>query len=140
MDKKILIGIIIAVVILGAVAFGFAMNKKETAPTIQIGSGKTLVVYYSAQSHTKAVAEKVAQNLNVDTFEIIPEDEYTSEDLNWTNSNSRVSREHNDESLRNIKLVSDKVDNWESYDTVLIGYPIWWRNCSMASRYICKSK
>lgn len=59
-------------------------------------------------------------------FEIIPENIYTSEDLDWTDENSRVSREHNDESLRNVKLKDTKVDNWESYDTVLIGYPIWW--------------
>ena len=51
---------------------------------------------------------------------------YTSDDLNWTNSNSRVSREHNDESLRDVKLKNTKVNNWEDYDTVLIGYPIWW--------------
>ena len=87
---------------------------------------KTLVVYYSAQNHTKTVAEKIAKNLNADTFEIIPEEVYTSNDLNWNDSNSRVSREHNDESLRNVKLTNTKVDNWEDYDTVLIGYPIWW--------------
>lgn len=46
--------------------------------------------------------------------------------MDWTNSDSRVSREHNDESLRNIKLKETKVNNWEEYDTVLIGYPIWW--------------
>lgn len=51
---------------------------------------------------------------------------YTTEDLNWTNNNSRVSKEHNDESSRNVKLTTTKVDNWEDYDTVLIGYPIWW--------------
>ena len=88
--------------------------------------GKTLVVYFSAQSHTKAVAEKIAQNLDADIFEIEPEEEYTSDDLNWNNSNSRVSREHNDESLRDVKLKTTKVDNWDEYDTVLIGYPIWW--------------
>lgn len=56
----------------------------------------------------------------------MPEQVYTSEDLNWTNDDSRVSREHEDESLRAIKLVSSKVDNRDEYDTILIGYPIWW--------------
>ncbi len=66
------------------------------------------------------------QCLNADTFEIVPEDIYTSDDLNWSDNNSRVSREHDDESLRNIKLKNTKVNNWENYDTILIGYPIWW--------------
>ena len=95
-------------------------NKEEKS------NKKILVVYYSAQSHTKAVAEKIAQNLNADIYEIIPEEIYTDSDLDWTNSDSRVSREYNDESLRNIKLKETKVNNWEEYDTVLIGYPIWW--------------
>lgn len=88
--------------------------------------GKTLVVYFSAQGHTEEVAHKIAENLGADIFEIEARDEYTSEDLDWTDSNSRVTREHEDESLRNIELVSTTVDNWEEYDTVLIGYPIWW--------------
>ena len=97
-------------------------TNKETSNN----GSKILVVYYSAQNHTKTVAEKIAQNLNANIFEIVPEDIYTSDDLNWNNSDSRVSREHNDESLRDVKLKNTKVDNWEDYDTVLIGYPIWW--------------
>ena len=50
----------------------------------------------------------------------------TDDDLDWTNDDSRVSREHDDESLRDVDLVSTSVDNWDSYDTVFIGYPIWW--------------
>ena len=96
-------------------------NKEEKS------NKKILVVYYSAQSHTKAVAEKIAKNLDADIYEIIPEEIYNDSDLDWTNSDSRVSREHNDESLRNIKLKETKVNNWEDYDTVLIGYPIWWK-------------
>lgn len=87
---------------------------------------KILVVYYSAQSHTEAVAKKIANNLDADIFEIVPKDVYTSDDLNWSNDKSRVSREHNDESLRNVELETTKVDNWNNYDTILIGYPIWW--------------
>ena len=87
---------------------------------------KILVVYFSAQNHTKSVAERIAKNLNADIFEIVPEDVYTSDDLNWNNSNSRVSKEHDDEFLRNVKLKNTKVNNWEEYDTILIGYPIWW--------------
>ena len=101
-------------------------NKNEGNETTGNNTKKTLVVYYSAQSHTKAVAEKIANNLNADLFEIVPEDIYTEDDLDWTDNNSRVSREHNDESLRDVKLKNTKVNNWNDYDTVLIGYPIWW--------------
>ena len=87
---------------------------------------KTLVVYYSAQGHTEEVANKIANNLGADVLEIVPVNEYSSEDLDWTDSNSRVSREYEDESLRNVELTSITVDNWDEYDTVLIGYPIWW--------------
>ena len=57
---------------------------------------------------------------------ITPVEPYTSDDLNWTNSSSRVSREHDDESLRDIALTEITPADWDSYDTVLIGYPIWW--------------
>lgn len=63
---------------------------------------------------------------NADLFEIVPTEVYTSDDLNRTNKNSRVSRKHDDESLRDVSLTTTKVENWESYDTVFIGYPIWW--------------
>lgn len=90
------------------------------------GSGKTLVVYYSASGNTERVSKAAAEAAGADLFEIVPVEPYTSEDLNWTNDNSRVSREHNDESLRDVELTSTEVANWDSYDTVLIGYPIWW--------------
>lgn len=102
------------------------MNTDNTTNPATSSNKKTLVVYYSAQTHTKAVAEKIAENLNADIFEIIPEQLYTSEDLDWTNNNSRVSKEHDNESLRHVRLAKEKVDKWENYDTVLIGYPIWW--------------
>ena len=136
MNKKV-IGLIIAIIVIIVAVAGFALyrnvvntettanNSEESQSTSKSGD-KILVVYYSAQNHTKSVAEKIAKNLNADTFEIVPEEVYTNDDLNWTNSNSRVSREHNDESLRDVKLKNTKVDNWEDYDTVLIGYPIWW--------------
>lgn len=89
-------------------------------------SGKVLVVYYSASGYTKQAAEYVAQAADGDLFEIVPKEVYTSDDLNWTNSNSRVSTEHNNPDQREVELVSTRVDNWDEYDTVFIGYPIWW--------------
>lgn len=144
MNKKIIIGIVgiivLALVILGIVMAQNSNNQSNTLATnreknniqvvgenqVSTNNGKVLVVYFSAQSHTKTVAEKIANNLNADIFEIIPEEVYTSADLDWNDSNSRVSKEHNDESLRNVKLKNAKVDHWEDYDTILIGYPIWW--------------
>ena len=87
---------------------------------------KVLVVYYSASGNTKRVAEDIAEAASGDLFEIVPTEVYTSDDLNWTNSDSRVSREHDDESLRDVELVTTEVENWDDYDTVFIGYPIWW--------------
>ena len=98
----------------------------ETEPEIQPETGKTLVVYYSASGNTKRVAEDIAEAADADLFEIVPTEVYTSDDLNWTNSNSRVSREHDDESLREVPLTTTEVPDWDSYDTVFIGYPIWW--------------
>lgn len=89
-------------------------------------SGKTLVVYYSATGNTKAVAEMIAEETNGDLFEIEPQYPYSNEDLNWTDENSRVTREYENEDERNVELVSTTVDNWEDYGTVFVGYPIWW--------------
>ena len=92
----------------------------------QTTGSKTLVVYFSASGSTKAVAETIADELDADIFELVPTQPYSSDDLNWTVNGSRVNREHDDESLRDIALVADSVDNWDEYDTVFIGYPIWW--------------
>ena len=85
-----------------------------------------LVVYYSASGNTETAANYIAQVTGGDIFEITPAEPYTSDDLNWTDDNSRVSREHEDESLRDVELTTTEVENWDSYDTVFIGYPIWW--------------
>ena len=79
-------------------------------------NGKILVFYYSATGSTKAVAQTIADTANADLFEITPVDPYTSDDLNWTDDNSRVS----------VELTKTTPDNWEQYDTVFVGYPIWW--------------
>lgn len=92
--------------------------------------GKTLVVYYSASGNTEEVAQYIADETNGDLFEIQPVDMYSSADLDWTDENSRVCREYQNPDLRNIELVSTDVANWNSYDTVFIGYPIWWGEAS----------
>lgn len=151
MNKNVLIGIIAVLVVAVLAVGGYILlsgnsdetnnnnnnnvnNGNNTSNDTQnegndntgVSGSNILVVYFSAQGHTEAVSEQIAENLGADLFEIVPTDEYTSDDLNWTDSDSRVSREHDDEALRDVELVSTTVDNWEDYDTILIGYPIWW--------------
>ena len=87
------------------------------------GSGNVLVVYYSATGNTQEAANLISEATGGDLFELEPVQPYTDDDLDWTDDNSRVTREHEDESLRDVELVSTTVENWDSYDTVFIGYP-----------------
>ena len=103
-----------------------AKQPQDAQGTDPGNAGKVLVAYYSAQNHTKHVAETVADELGADIFEIVPEQVYSDSDLDWTDPNSRVSQEHDDESLRDVPLAQTTPDGWEGYDTVIIGYPIWW--------------
>ena len=151
MNRKVIIGIV-AVLIIAVVAvlgYSFLSNDSDdnnvnnnttnnnsnnnsttdenvTDDNIGSGTGKTLIVYYSATGNTKEVAEEMAEDLNADIFDIVPSIPYTDEALDWTDDSSRVSREYNDESLRDVELETTTVPLWDSYDTVLIGYPIWW--------------
>ena len=108
-----------------SVSSSSAAASSEAASTVTT-TGKTLVVYFSATGTTQGVAQTIADTVGTDLFEVVPSDPYTSDDLNWTNNDSRVSREHNDEGLRAVALESTDVDGWDDYDTVFIGYPIWW--------------
>lgn len=101
------------------------LEETEAADTESTG-GKTLVVYYSASGNTENVSNVIAKTLGADLFELEPVEPYSNDDLNWTNDDSRVTREHENEDERDVELVSATVDNWSEYDTVFIGYPIWW--------------
>lgn len=101
-------------------------EEPSSQPETEGEVGETLVVYYSATGNTEQVANYIADITGGDLFELEPAEPYTSDDLDWTNDNSRVSQEYYDESLRDVELVADTVENWDSYDTVFIGYPIWW--------------
>ena len=105
---------------------GVTGSEAEGGDAEADAQGGTLVVYYSATGNTEAVASYIAEYTDGDLFELEPVEPYTDDDLNWTDDNSRVTREHEDESLRDVELVADTVENWDSYDTVFIGYPIWW--------------
>lgn len=99
---------------------------EETAPADETAGGSVLVAYFSAIGNTEAAADYIADALGADTFEITPAEPYTSDDLNWSDEDSRVSREHEDPSLQTVELAETTPENWDSYDTVFIGYPIWW--------------
>ena len=101
-------------------------EEPSSQPETEGEAGGTLVVYYSATGNTEQVANYIADITGGDLLELEPVEPYTSDDLDWTDDNSRVSQEYYDESLRDVELVADTVGNWDSYDTVFIGYPIWW--------------
>lgn len=89
-------------------------------------AGKTLVVYYSATGNTENVANYIATATDGDLFKLEPVEPYSDDDLNWTDDNSRVVREHDNPDERDVALVKSTVENWDEYDTIFIGYPIWW--------------
>ena len=85
---------------------------------------KILVSYFSASGNTKKVALNMSNALNCELFEIVPVEKYTDEDLNWMNKNSRSSLEMADKSSR--PAIVSKVENLNDYDTIIIGFPVWW--------------
>ena len=89
-------------------------------------AGNILVVYFSATGNTETAANYIAEATGADVFALEPVEPYTDEDLNWTDENSRVVYEHDNPDDRAVALVADTVENWDQYDTVFIGYPIWW--------------
>lgn len=121
--KKFLI--VLLSLILGTTALAFAACAQETGE-IPEDWGSVLVVYFSATGNTEEAANYIAQATGGDIFELVPVDEYTSADLNYGNESSRVVQEYENEDLRDVELVSAVPENWERYDTVFLGYPIWW--------------
>ena len=102
-----------------------SVSTEPTSENIS-SAGKTLVVYFSASGNTENAANYIAKATNGDVFLFFSKNAYTDDDLNWRDESSRVNYEHENESARDIELVSATVSNWDSYDTVFIGYPIWW--------------
>ena len=106
---------------------GGQAGSSAAAGTAAAAGGKTLVVYYSATGRTERVAEVIAKERQADIMKLVPSPDYTEAALDYNDAGSRVSREHDDASLREkIRLQKAVPDNWASYDTVFIGYPIWW--------------
>ena len=107
-----------------------AENMDESHPeetdAPDASESKVLVAYFSATGTTKGAAEHIANGLNADIYEIVPEDPYTDADLNYNDNNSRTTIEMNDPDAR--PAISGSVENMDQYTTVFIGYPIWWEN------------
>lgn len=99
-----------------------------TATSSSSLSGSVLVAYYSAQGHTKAVAERIASGLGAALFEMRPQNPYSTDDLNWNDPESRIVQEYEDTSKRTIELAQAAPDDFSQYRTVLLGYPIWWQD------------
>jgi len=96
----------------------FANAKAENT------NDKILVAYFSATGNTKVVASTLATAINADLFEIVPEQPYSSEDLNWQNDQSRSSIEMGDRNSR--PAIASKIDDMTQYKIVFVGSPIWW--------------
>lgn len=100
-----------------------AVEPTQPQTPVKTGSN-SLVVYFSATGNTKTLAEKIADLSRSDIYEIVPETPYTSADLNYNDNNSRANREQNDATAR--PAISGSIENFEDYDVILLGYPIWW--------------
>lgn len=99
-------------------------DPSASEPDGEPEGGKILVAYFSATNNTEGVAQKLADGLGADLYEIVPEQPYTDEDLDYGNSSSRSSLEMDDPDAR--PAISGSVEDMEQYDVVFLGYPIWW--------------
>ncbi|NDO29363.1 hypothetical protein ADH76_10770 [Enterocloster clostridioformis] len=97
--------------------------ESEGSEREETQDGRILVVYYSASGHTEDVANTIAGATGADLFELEPAEPYSSADLNYSDDISRVSQEHENEALRDVELAAATVEDWDSYETVFIGYP-----------------
>ena len=110
--------------ILSVSSLSMAAAEKETVQQILEPASHILVVYFSATGTTRGVAEKLADGLSADLYEIVPKEPYTDADLNWNDRKSRTSIETDDPTCR--PAIAGELPDLTAYDTVFIGYPIWW--------------
>lgn len=134
MSKKIIL-IVLGILVIGGVIFLIYKNNEsktiEQTPTTE--ENKTnennnnfkdaAVIYFSVTGNTKEVAGYIKDATNADIFEIIPQEKYTDEDIDYSNNNSRANREQISDNAR--PEISNDIDT-TSYDTIFLGYPIWW--------------
>ena len=121
--KKILAVLLMLALTVSSLSLAFAEEGAAASETAE-PSSHILVVFFSATGTTKGVAEKLAEGLSADLYEIVPEEPYTDADLNYNNSKSRTSIETDDPSCR--PAIAGELPDLSAYDTILVGYPIWW--------------
>lgn len=119
--KRLITLIIACAMTMSVMAANDDLNRNEN---MNNDGNKTLVAYFSATGTTMEAATRLAKAIHADLYEIVPEVPYTSADLNWNNKNSRSSVEMADKSSR--PAVASKVENMAQYNTVFVGFPIWW--------------
>ncbi len=100
------------------------LGGNSEIPTIPQKENKKLVAYFSATGTTKKLAEQIAQIWDADLYEIVPQNPYSSEDLNYNDSNSRANIEQNDDNAR--PAIVGNVQNMQQYSSIILAYPIWW--------------
>lgn len=123
--KRHIISVLILMAIFLSSCFGNG-SARETISTVENQNKRILVAYFSGTGNTKRIAEIIADKTGAELFEVEPKDGYTSSDLNYRNTDSRVYKEHDNLALRSIELKKTIPDSWDSYDIVFIGFPIWW--------------
>ena len=101
-----------------------AEEPAESEASTTEDSGSVLIAYFSATGNTEYIAEHLAGILDADLYKIVPEAPYTSEDLNYSNSDCRANQEQNDPAAR--PAISGGVENMADYEVIFLGYPIWW--------------
>ncbi|MBO7133992.1 MAG: NAD(P)H-dependent oxidoreductase [Bacteroidales bacterium] len=127
MKKTTVISVIALALCVCACANSEKQSENQNEPQNETKEMKTLVAYFSASGVTKQVATQLAEVANADLYEIVPEQLYTDEDLNWRDSLSRSSVEMKDKISRPaIKKTELDIDN---YSTIYVGFPIWWYTC-----------
>lgn len=116
-------------VAVGLLMSACAQNNTESSNQLnsQKDMKKTLITYFSATGTTKAAAMRLAKEVDADLFEIVPEQPYTAADLNWQDKHSRSTLEMQDKTSR--PAIKERCANIDQYDTVWIGFPVWWYTC-----------
>lgn len=124
MKIKRIVSIILAGIMACATLMGCTNNSEDNVKKTEQSLKETSIEVND--NNTENVAKTIAEETGGDLFELVPVEVYTSDDLNYNDNNSRVTKEHENPDLRDVELVANTVDNWDSYDTIFIGYPIWW--------------